>query len=146
VAQFEDGRLETVSVPQRGEYVNSVTPLTVDNPLSHIRLHIEQTIVNRIAILTDGLQSLCINEATNIPYDPFFMPFFHAMDQILDTTEVSQQLTHFLASERICARTDDDKTLVVIGRIQQGLQGMFAAPSTHPSITRGTDAALHNRQ
>ncbi len=117
VVQFDDERLETVSPPVNGEYANSVTPLTVDDLVPQIRVKVEQATVMRAALLTDGLQSLCMNLVTTTPYLPFFAPFFAALDQVLDSDATSTQVAHFLESERICAKTDDDKTLVVIGRL-----------------------------
>lgn len=117
VAQYVDGRLETVSVPVRGEYANSVTPLTVSNPAPHIRLRVEQGELARIALFTDGIQSLCIDEATGAPYGPFFVPLFEALGQCLDVEAASKELARFLDSERVCARTDDDKTLILGGII-----------------------------
>lgn len=117
VVQFGDGRLETVSPPVNGEYANSVTPLTVDDLVPQLRVRVEQATVMRAALLTDGLQSLCINLVTMTPYLPFFAPFFTALDQVLDSAATSIQVAHFLESERICAKTDDDKTLVLIGRL-----------------------------
>lgn len=37
------------------------------------------------------------------------------LGQRLDTETVSAQLAGFFASERVCTRTDDDKTLLVAG-------------------------------
>jgi hypothetical protein len=117
VVRFADGRLETVSPPVNGEYVNSVTPLTADDFAWHIRVRVEPAAVMRAALLTDGIQSLCINLATMTPYRPFFTPFFAALDQELNSSAISAEVAHFLESERICTKTDDDKTLVVIGRL-----------------------------
>lgn len=131
VAQYDDGRLETVSPPVRGEYVNSVTPLTVNDPLPHIRLRIEPAAVARIALFTDGIQSLCINEATGNPYGPFFMPLFEDLGQDIDVKETSHELALFLDSERICARTDDDKTLILGGKVENHTG--ISAEDYHPS-------------
>lgn len=117
VVQFDDGRLETISPPTNGEYVNSVTPLTADDYKLHIRVRVERTAVDRAALLTDGLQLLCINLASMVPYAPFFIPLFEAIGGVLDADSTTFQLIHFLESERVSAKTDDDKTLVIIGRL-----------------------------
>ena len=119
VALLENDTLETVSVPQRGEYANEVTPLTDQNALNLAYLSARPIAVKAVAMLSDGLQNLAINIATEAPYAPFFKPFFEAICYPLDTDETSQQLAAFLDSERICAKTDDDKTLVVIGAVQK---------------------------
>jgi hypothetical protein len=117
VAFLEDGRLETVSEPQRGEYANEVKPLTAPDALTHIQFSVKRSPVKGVALLTDGLQALAIHLATGEPHAPFFKPFFAAIGQPIDAQETSQQLADFLDSERVCARTDDDKTLLIIGRI-----------------------------
>jgi hypothetical protein len=117
VAFWEDGSLETVSEPQRGEYANEVKPLTAPDALAHVQFSVRCSSAKGVALLTDGLQAVAIHLATNEPYAPFFNPFFTAVSQPIDSQETSQQLADFLDSERVCARTDDDKTLLIIGRI-----------------------------
>lgn len=117
VALIEEDRLETISAPQRGEYANEVAPLTAKNALDLVRFSVHSISVRAVALLSDGLQNLCINTVTGAPYAPFFSPFFNGINQVIDTTEASEQLAEFLASERICSKTDDDKTLVVTGYI-----------------------------
>ena len=109
--------VETISAPQRGEYANEVIPLTALDALASVRFTVRQQKTKAAALLTDGLQSLSINSATNEPYVPFFAPFFAAICGVIDTADTSEQLTQFLLSERICERTDDDKTLVVLGNV-----------------------------
>ncbi|MCX7596021.1 MAG: hypothetical protein N2235_20150, partial [Fischerella sp.] len=75
-----------------------------------------QSSVKAVALLTDGLQNLSLNLAAGTPFRPFFAPFFDAVTKSLDSAEASRQLAEFLGSERVCARTDDDKTLIVIGK------------------------------
>ncbi len=116
VALFADDTLKTVSPPQRGEYVNEATPLTAQDALLMAHFSVCQAPVKAVALLTDGLQHLSLNLATDAPFAPFFAPFFSAITQTLDVSEASGQLAAFLGSERVCARTDDDKTLVLIGK------------------------------
>ena len=67
-----------------------------------------------IAILTDGLQVLAAPMISQAPHVPFFRPLFaFAAKPDASTAE----LAAFLDSERVCARTDDDKTLVLAVRI-----------------------------
>ncbi len=110
VAQLTDDQLRTVSLPQRGEYANETLPLTALNALSQVCVTrcAEPAVV--LALLTDGLQNLSINSVTGEPYAPFFSPFFTAALKPLDSEQVSAQLGEFLASARVCAKTDDDKS------------------------------------
>lgn len=50
---------------------------------------------------------------TNKPHVPFFQPLVAFAARAENQTDAREQLTAFLASERVCARTDDDKTLVL---------------------------------
>lgn len=117
VAYLADDSIHTMSAPERGEYANEVVPLTAPDALSRVRFSVYPITVKAVALLTDGLQNLCINAAANTPHAPFFEPFFEAVCLPIDTLETSKQLTAFLNSERVCSRSDDDKTLVVIGQI-----------------------------
>ena len=112
---FADGAMETVSAPQRGEYANDVVPLTDSEALSLVRFTVVRRSVRAVALLTDGLQNLCINTASALPYEPFFIPFFDAVGEEIDTQEVSRELAAFLDSKTVCSKTDDDKTLLVVG-------------------------------
>lgn len=126
VALIEDDTLETVSAPQRGEYANEVTPLTAQNALDFVRFSARPISVKAVALLSDGLQNLSINAATRTPYAPFFTPFFDAIGQVIDIDETSKQLADFLDSERICSKTDDDKTLVVVGKVQPEREKLYS--------------------
>jgi len=117
VAIFDGVTPETVSGPQRGEYANEVTPLTSPDALEVARFTVHRRAVQALAMLTDGLQNLCVNIATGRPYEPFFVPFFNGVVKGMNTAEASRELGTFLGSPAICGRTDDDKTLVVIGRL-----------------------------
>jgi hypothetical protein len=116
VALCKKGDVKTVSAPIRGEYANEVMPITSAGALNAIRIFVTKDI-NAVAALTDGLQNLCIQNNTNEPFIPFFTPFFDAIQKSMDVVASSQELHDFLDSERICAKTDDDKTLLIAGKI-----------------------------
>jgi len=117
VAFFHETTLETVSKPERGEYANEVMPLTADGALEYVRIAIRQAPVKAVALLTDGLQQLCIQGQSGAPHRSFFMPFFESMTRSIDTKEATMGLQEFLKSDRVRAKTDDDTTLVVIGKV-----------------------------
>lgn len=117
VGYWRDGRLECLSLPQHGEYINETIPLTADNALSRLDVKSWQAPLAALALFSDGLQSLAINLQQGSPHPPFFTPFFTALQQPLNSEAISKQLAAFLDSERVCSRTDDDKTLVIAGYI-----------------------------
>lgn len=120
VVLTDEGAMETVSAPQCCEYANEVIPLTSPEAMSLVHLYARKVSVKAAALLTDGLQNLSINTTTRVPYAPFFDPFFSAVRQEVDAEEASIQLAEFLGSERVCTKTDDDKTLVIIGKAGDG--------------------------
>ena len=115
VGRWPDGRLETLSLPQRGEYANETTPLTAPDALERLRVRVWAMPVQALALLSDGLQGLCINLATGVPFTAFFAPFLQALSAPCDPAATGARLAVFLDSPRVCARTDDDKTLLVAG-------------------------------
>lgn len=116
-AHFHDRAIQVISAPQRGEYANETFPLTAPDALERMycRSLFESPLAT--AIFTDGLQGLCMNESKNMAFEPFFTPLFTAVSRPLDASEAAGALVDFLSSERVCRRTDDDKTLVLIGKL-----------------------------
>jgi hypothetical protein len=57
-----------------------------------------------------ALERLVLNFKTKTAYEPFFTPMFEYATRA-DATEA--ELASFLASNRVCEHTDDDKTLVL---------------------------------
>ena len=111
VIQHGDGRLESLTPPEVREYINETHFLTDDDYL----IQTEYTILSRaglqgIALLTDGLQRVAMKLPENIPHTPFFIPLFKFAAKP-DAKEA--ELRKFLEAERINARTDDDKTLLL---------------------------------
>lgn len=117
VALLSSGEMKTISTPQRGEYANEVMPLTAQGALEFVNFTIRHNEIDAVALLTDGLQNLCIQNQTGDPHAQFFAPFFDAIINVLDVEETSIKLTEFLSSERVCSKTDDDKTLVILGKL-----------------------------
>jgi hypothetical protein len=115
VGRWPDGRLETLSLPQRGEYANETTPLTADAALENLRVTVWPRPIQALALFSDGLQALALDLASGAPHAPFFAPFLAALAEPLDPDAIGARLADFLDSPRVCARTDDDKTLLVAG-------------------------------
>jgi Protein phosphatase 2C len=70
--------------------------------------------VQGVALLTDGLQLLASDGTAHEPYPPFFKPLFAFASR---TDATNEELEAFLTSDRVCQRTDDDKTLVLAVRV-----------------------------
>jgi serine/threonine protein phosphatase PrpC len=108
----EDTQLFVATQAQRGEYANETFFLTMEDALKHLQVHIHPP-VQALALMSDGLVRLALNVVENVPHTPFFRPLLDFAAAMDDEEKAQEQLAAFLASERVCARTDDDKTMVL---------------------------------
>lgn len=116
VAWLEDRGLAMVSLPKNDEYVNVTYPLTMPDMDRVAEFKAGLTKVKALALMSDGMQHVSIHTADNTPHSPFFEPLFRQLPGVKDMLKASQNLAEFMASGPINAHTDDDKTLVLIGR------------------------------
>lgn len=105
--------------PDNGEYANQTHFLTDPQALDYLQVQVSALHLDGIAMITDGLQRLAINSVPLTPYAGFFDPLFAA----LNTTPVATarrslrpRLRNFLKSDKVNARTEDDKTLLLASR------------------------------
>ncbi|MGH2545200.1 MAG: PP2C family serine/threonine-protein phosphatase [Ardenticatenaceae bacterium] len=113
VAQREDGTLVAAVQPQRGEHANETRFLTSADALEQVEVHVNPAGARALAVMTDGMLNLALRRPDYSPHAPFFEPLLQFCAQATDGTEAEEQLVAFLSSERVCGRTDDDKTLVL---------------------------------
>jgi hypothetical protein len=113
VVQSDEGTLTTYSSPQRGEYANETVPLTMDNALERVRYSVQATSIRNIAAFSDGLQNLALITSTYEPFEPFFTPLFNFIKSSAELSAIEEKIKTFLGSEKICGKTDDDKTLLL---------------------------------
>ena len=116
VAETAEGELFLAAHPQRGEYANEAYFLTMDNALAAVEVNVRQQEVNALAASTDGLLRLALRLPGSEPHTPFFRPLLAFAAEAGSDRAAEKKLLHFLDSKQICARTDDDKTLVVASR------------------------------
>jgi hypothetical protein len=111
VVLHPDGTLTSLTPPEARMYVNETVFITDTDYLSLATYTIlPRTNVQGIALLTDGLQMIALKSPENTPHGPFFSPLFHFIRQ----PGVSEaEIYTFLTSERVCQRSDDDKTLLL---------------------------------
>lgn len=102
--------------PQQGEYANETDFLTDDRFVDSLHFDIHTGPITELAVMTDGLQRLALDYSTRRPHAPFFSPLFAEMREAPDTKQLDESFRGFLASDRVNARTDDDKTLVLAVR------------------------------
>lgn len=104
--------------PDHGEYASTTTFVT-DDPEARCRIVREDSEIAAIAALTDGLERLALDFAHQKPSGGFFdgmaRPVASSTAQGKDAP-LSAMLKQYLEGEAVCARTDDDKTLVIAAR------------------------------
>lgn len=110
--------------PQQGEYANSTNFLTDADATKKFFFEVTNTATEKIeevALFTDGIQSLVLDYRTRSAHSPFFTPLFIWLRQRDGghSPELSNSLVGYLNSEKINARTDDDKTLILATRRKQ---------------------------
>ncbi len=120
VAGKESQGLVAVTEAQRGEYLNETYFLTQENALDRVVITVVDGPVDLVAGMSDGLTRLAFKMPGQTPHLPFFQPLFDFVKGAEDETEAVEQLAQFLSSERVCARTDDDKSLFLAVRLPVG--------------------------
>jgi hypothetical protein len=113
VARTPLGDLFTLTEPQRGEYANETIFLTMPDALERGNFQAVELDLAGLAVMSDGLIRLALNLPDYSPFPPFFTPLW-AFAARSDSSQVdNQKLIEFLKSDRVCSRTDDDKSLVI---------------------------------
>jgi hypothetical protein len=113
VVQTSEDELVAVTQPQRGEYANETFFLVQEDALDHLQMQVLHYPVHALAVLSDGLMRLALQMPANQPHLPFFKPLFSFAASVEDPEVGAGQLASFLSSERVSARTDDDRSLVL---------------------------------
>ncbi|WP_137787493.1 PP2C family serine/threonine-protein phosphatase [Sphingomonas sp. 3P27F8] len=110
-----DTALVDLSWPDSGEYASTTYFLTDASPRLRISV-INHCPIDRLALLTDGLERLALDFAASASHRPFFDGLFSAV-AASNTVGADRSLSHKLAawldSADVNSRTDDDKTLIL---------------------------------
>jgi hypothetical protein len=105
--------LGVVFWPQSGEYFNSTNFLTGKDFRDRIQFWSTDCGFADVALFTDGLERLALRFDALTAHPPFFVPLFQALRNAADVEALAGDLRHFLQSDSLRDRTDDDKTLVL---------------------------------
>lgn len=99
--------------PDKGEFINETTFVTSANALDKMQVDVLAGNQEFICAATDGLERVAVRMSDWTPFAPFFQPL---QDYVLETSDLEQEdeyIQNFLNSDRLNARTDDDKTLLL---------------------------------
>lgn len=105
--------------PQTGEYRNSTYFITDDDAMERVSIRFVAEPVLQIAVSTDGLTDLCLDQALRLIHQPFFdslLQTFDAAGATLEEDKIGAALSRFLESPQVASQSDDDKTLVLASR------------------------------
>lgn len=113
-----DGELFLANPAQRGEYANETYFLTQEDALARVEIRVYDRPVDFLAVMSDGLLRLALKMPDYEPHAPFFQPLETFIRKAEDEQAAAGQLAAFLGSERVGARTDDDKSLALAVRME----------------------------
>lgn len=111
---------QTVFWPQQGQFANQTNFLTDARAKANLMFRAISQSVQEVAVFTDGMQSLVLNEENQTAHSPFFRSIFAALRKAeAGCAEALQNgMVDYLMSPRITERTDDDKTLIFATRFR----------------------------
>jgi hypothetical protein len=109
------GAWRPVHWPDHGEYANTTSFLTQEDALDALRLATFDQPVRRIAMFSDGLERLVLDFRSQSAHGPFFDSILQRLAPGLGIghrPQVSEEIAALLVSDKVNARTDDDKSLL----------------------------------
>jgi serine/threonine protein phosphatase PrpC len=101
------------------EVLNVTDFLTDDDAPALMRTRSVETRIDRLALLSDGLAPLLIDQRLRAPHQPAFDSLFKHVMHTTDVAALAEDLRAFLDSPAVNERTDDDKALVLAVRVTQ---------------------------
>ncbi|WP_040549971.1 PP2C family serine/threonine-protein phosphatase [Pedosphaera parvula] len=113
-AASRGGILGAVTWPAQGEFVGQTEFVTSPTAASSFQMGRIDGRLDFIVGITDGLERLALDMNACIPHPPFFSPLARRLKSEMNQESFSSGLHQLLESERVCARTDDDKSLVLM--------------------------------
>lgn len=113
ILQDAQDQFSTLMLPIRGEYANETYFLTMPGALSHIQTASQPGPLQSVVLMTDGLLRVALDLPTHTPHPPFFRPLIEFARQAPARPNANQDLAAWLNSDKVRARTEDDKTLVI---------------------------------
>ncbi|WP_354326954.1 PP2C family serine/threonine-protein phosphatase [Porphyrobacter sp. MBR-155] len=107
---------ETISPPENGEFA-STTYFATDDPMPRLRLERHEGEWTGFAVFSDGIENLVLDHRNDAPHEPFFNTMIAPVDALNEPgkdAKLSSALAAFLRGPKVCDKTDDDKTLLLL--------------------------------
>ncbi|HEY9826014.1 MAG TPA: PP2C family serine/threonine-protein phosphatase [Stenomitos sp.] len=123
----DDEEYQLLFEPEKGEFINETVFATSHKAVDYMGVCVQSVESPFICAATDGLERVAIRLHNWEPFAPFFQPFEACLRKLPTKSEQEEYLQTFLASDRLNAKTDDDKTLLI------GLYDREQGVTTEPS-------------
>ncbi len=117
---LESEEYELLFRPDKGEFINETLFVTSKGAIQELQFSFQHGPQKFICAATDGLEKVAISYQNWAPHQPFFKPFKDCLQLIPEPTEQHDYIQTFLESDRLNARTDDDKTLLLCLLTREG--------------------------
>jgi hypothetical protein len=108
-----DAPYQLLFKPDKGEFINETIFITTSSACDYMTVCTETVETPFLCAATDGLERVAVRLQDWEPFAPFFRPFEDCLMKLSTAAEQHTYLQTFLESERLNAKTDDDKTLLV---------------------------------
>jgi hypothetical protein len=116
VGRTQAGEWKILTWPANGEYASSTYFIT-DDPIPQARFVEIDERYTEYALFIDGIENLALDQRAMTAYGPFFMNMIRPLDSLSSegkSQSLSAKLANFLDSDRVCEKTDDDKSLILL--------------------------------
>jgi len=130
-------RYEWVFWPNNGEFANETVFATSRGARRELEFATCDEPVDEIALFSDGLQGLVLDQRRQRAHTGFFEPMFASVRKQEPgfSPRLSRSLEKWLGSRTVVSRTDDDKSLILASR------RLPAPPPVRPSVAGDPFAA-----
>ncbi|WP_299410452.1 PP2C family serine/threonine-protein phosphatase [Acaryochloris sp. IP29b_bin.148] len=99
--------------PSKGEYINETVFVTSEDAVAYMQVSVRAGHHPFVCAATDGLEKVAIRFHDWQAFAPFFRPFLECLRSVSAAEDRQAYLEAFLESDRLNAKTDDDKTLLL---------------------------------
>ncbi|MBF0524431.1 MAG: protein phosphatase 2C domain-containing protein [Deltaproteobacteria bacterium] len=113
VVRTAGGEYELLFTPDKGEYVNTTTFVTSANAGREMQTRMIRRPPVFICAASDGLEHVSIRYRDWTPHQPFFAPLEKYIASQPNKNQANIDFLDFLDSDRLNAKTDDDKTMIL---------------------------------
>lgn len=112
-SQANNDQHQLLFLPDKGEFINETTFVTSASALAEMRVCVKTTPQAFICASTDGLEPVAVRMSDWTAFTPFFQPLEAYLRETCEPEHEDEYLMNFLNSDRLNARTSDDKTLLL---------------------------------